>query len=50
MRYFNTSYKILGKEIEKLLLHNTVSRCGNMIADAIQGMIPNIIKQKFFRD
>lgn len=50
MRYFNSSYKILGKEIEKLLLHSTISGCGNMIADATQGMVPNIIKQKFIGD
>lgn len=50
MRYFNTSYKILNKEIENLLLHNTISRRGNMIADAIQGTISNIIKQKFIGD
>lgn len=50
MRYFNTNYKILDKEIENLLLHNTISRRGNMIADAIQGTIPNIIKQKFIGD
>lgn len=52
MRYFNISYKFLGKEIEKLpRLHSTISRCSNKIADAIKATtMPDIIKQKFIVD